>query len=89
MAMPGWATLPNLIDLALALTALEAVAVVTWHRATGRGVAPGDFLANLASGACLMLALRGAVAGAGWLWIAPCLTAALAAHLHDLRRRWR
>ena len=78
-----------LIDLALAVTALEAVLVVAYFRRTGRGIAPGDFLGNLASGACLMVALRCGLTGAAWPWIALFLLAALAAHLADLRRRWR
>lgn len=77
------------IDVALAITALEAMAVVAWHRRTGRGVAPADFLGNLASGVFLMLALRCGVTGAFWGWIAIFLVAALVAHLSDLRRRWR
>jgi hypothetical protein len=48
-----------------------------------------DLLANLLAGACLMLALRGALAGAGGPWIALCMAAALLAHLTDLWRRWR
>lgn len=79
----------RVVDLMLAITALEAVAVVGYFRRTGRGVAPADFLGNLLSGVGLMLALRAALAGAGWGWIAAWLVAALAAHLADLRRRWR
>ena len=79
----------RLIDLALAITALEAVLVVAYFRRTGRGVAPGDFLGNLASGVCLMLALRCGITGAAWPWIAAFLLAALVAHLRDLRRRWQ
>jgi hypothetical protein len=36
-----------------------------------------------------MLALRGALVGAWWGWIAVGLLAALVAHLFDLQRRWR
>jgi hypothetical protein len=76
-------------DLILALVGLEALSLLAYRRRTGRGVAPADLVFNLLAGACLLLALRGALVGAGWGWIALCLGAALFAHLADLRRRWR
>ena len=76
------------IDIVLALTVLEAAILITLHRTTGRGVPPGDFLANLISGLCLMLALRTALVGGTWPLITLCLLASLMAHLADLRRRW-
>lgn len=79
----------RIVDVILALTLAEAVGLVAWHRRTGRGVAPADFLGNLLSGVCLLLALRAGLAGAWWGWIALALLAALAAHLTDLARRWR
>ena len=79
----------HVVDLMLAFTAIEAMLVVAHHRRTGRGVAPAEFLGNLLSGVWLMLALRGALVGAWWGWIALCLVGSLAAHLADLRRRWR
>lgn len=87
--METWFASGRIVDVALALTALEAVAVVAYFRVTGRGIPPADFLGNLASGACLMLALRCGLTGAWWGWIALWLGAALVAHLSDLRRRWR
>lgn len=87
--MEAWFASGRIVDAALAITALETLAVVLWHRRTGRGVAPADFLGNIASGACLMLALRCALVGAWPGWVALCLVLALAAHLADLRRRWR
>ncbi len=79
----------RIVDVILALTLAEAVGLVAWHRRTGRGVAPADFLGNLLSGVCLLLALRTGLAGAWWGWIALALLAALAAHMADLARRWR
>lgn len=79
----------RIVDLVLGLTLLEAVALVAYHRRTGRGVAPADLAGNLLAGVCLLLALRGALAGAWWGWIALCLSGSLVAHLADLRRRWR
>jgi hypothetical protein len=78
----------RIVDLILALVALEALGLLAYHRRTGRGPAPADALSNLLSGACLMLALRGALVGAWWGWVALPLLASLLAHLADLRRRW-
>jgi hypothetical protein len=77
------------IDLILAMVLVEALALLAYRRITGRGIAGPDLIANLLAGACLMLALRAALAGAGWQWIAVCMSAALLAHLADLWRRWR
>lgn len=76
------------IDLILALTLVEAIGLTLYHRRTGRGVAPRDFLANLLSGMALLAAVRSALTGADWTAIAACLAAALAAHITDLGRRW-
>jgi hypothetical protein len=46
----------------------------------------GPLLA-LAPGACLVLAVRAAMTGAGWMWIALWLLASLPFHLADLARR--
>jgi hypothetical protein len=79
----------RIVDLALGLVVLEAVVLLVYARNTGRGVAPVGALTNLAAGACLLLALRGALVGAPWEWMAAWLTAALFAHLADLGQRWR
>ena len=78
----GW------IDVVIAFTALEAVALALYHRLTGRGVAPADFLLTLASGVALLLALRSTVADGFGPAAAAWLLAGGAAHVADLRRRW-
>ncbi len=77
------------VDLILLMMLAEGVLVAVHHRRTGRGFAPADLKAILMSGAGLLLALRCALTGAWWGWIALSLLVALAAHLGDLRRRWR
>lgn len=74
----------------LVLAALLAEVLVLWavRRHTGRGIAIRDVLALALPGACLALALRGALTQAPWPWIALALTAAFLAHLADLFRRW-
>ena len=38
-------------------------------------------------GALILLAVRAALTGAGWPWVAAALAASFPAHLLDLRRR--
>jgi hypothetical protein len=78
----------QLVDAVIAFTVLECAVLASYHRITSRGVAPRDFLLNVVSGLCLMLALRCLVRDAGAAWIALCLLAAGAAHGADLWRRW-
>lgn len=78
-----------IVDAILLFTVLEAAILLAYRHRTGRGVPAQDLLAALAAGLCLMLALRAALVGSPWPWIALWLAAALAAHLADLRRRWR
>ena len=77
----------RVVDIALALMVLEAVGLWVYRRTQGRPFPLADVAWNLAAGACLLLALRAALTGAGWAWVALFLTAALVAHIGDLRRR--
>lgn len=86
--MSGLFASGRIVDLVLAITAIEAALLLAYHRRTGRGPAPKDVVGMLLAGACLMLALREALVGAEWRWIALWLAAAFVAHLNDLRRRW-
>ena len=79
----------DLVDAVIAFTVLEALVLLVHHRRTGRGVAGSQFLINLVSGLCLMVALRSVLGGAGDLVVAAWLGAAGLAHAVDLRRRWR
>ncbi|CAN5758159.1 hypothetical protein BH11PSE7_BH11PSE7_08980 [soil metagenome] len=77
----------GLIDIVIALTVLEGIALAGYHATTGRGLAARSYALNLASGLCLMLALRGALADAGIIWTALCVTGAGLAHGADIWRR--
>ena len=77
----------RIVDVVLLLVAAEAVVILAWRRRAKPGA--GALLVNLASGACLMLALRAALVGAHWTWLALALLGALAAHLADLWLRLR
>jgi hypothetical protein len=84
-----WFASGRIVDLILAFIAVEAAMLAAWRARTGRGLALADIAANLLAGAFLLLAMRMALAGAAWFWIAACLLASLAAHVGDLRRRMR
>ena len=81
--------LAQLVDAVIVFTLLEGAALIAWHRATGRGVAPREFAINMVAGLFLMLALRCLVRDSGAAWVALCLLAAGAAHGSDLWLRWR
>ena len=81
--------LVRLVDAAMVLTLLEGLALALYHRVTGRGPAPQALALYLASGLCLMLALRVALAGTDAVWVVLCLSAAGLAHGADIWRRWR
>jgi len=78
----------QIIDFILILVGFEAAAILVLRVVKGIGPAPLPFLINLVAGASLMLALRNALVGAQWTWIAPCLIVSLGAHLSDLLWRW-
>ncbi len=69
------------VDLVLAVIALE-FGVLLWRRRR-----PGAVALALGPGVCLLLALRCALTGAGWAWVAFWLAASFPIHLADLARR--
>jgi len=77
----------RIVDVIIGLTVLEWVALATYHRRSGHGVA--GLAGNLLAGGCLLLALRFALTGAAWWIVAACLAGSGLAHLLDLRQRWR
>jgi hypothetical protein len=77
----------RIVDGILLLVAGEAL-VLAWLRRRGGPPLPA-LLANLASGAALMLALRAALVGSGWASVAGWMLAGLVAHLADLGLRFR
>jgi hypothetical protein len=79
----------RLVDFALLVLVVESIAVILIHRRTGQGPDAPRVLSNAAAGGTLMLALRAALVGQGWLWITLWLLCALVAHVTDLALRWR
>jgi hypothetical protein len=86
--MKGLFASGHIIDFILILVVLEAALILILRFVKSSGPAPLPFIVNLVAGASLMLALRNALAGSPWTWIAPCLIVALGAHLGDLIWRW-
>ncbi len=77
------------IDLVLAFVVLEALVLFAAWRYAGRGLTPREIVSALLPGACLMLALRAALAQQPGLVIAGWLLASLVSHLTDLALRWK
>ncbi len=80
----GW-----LVDAVIALTVAETLALLAYHRLTGKGLPPRAYLLNIVSGLCLMLAVRSVLMNAAWPLTMLCLSAAGVAHASDLWARWR
>jgi hypothetical protein len=76
-------------DLVLGALLLEAIGLWALARFAGRGPSLMPLLPFLLAGAAFALALRAALTGAGWAWVALPLLAAFAAHVWDIARRWR
>jgi hypothetical protein len=77
-----------LIDLVLAATVVEVLFLLALWHFFARGIAPRNYLANVCSGAALMLALRAATQDAHWLVVAAFLCLAGVVHLIDVLLRW-
>jgi hypothetical protein len=87
--MSGLLASGQLIDWIILAMVLEGAGLAGLHAWTGRGVAPRDFVANLASGMCLLLAMRLILGDAWWGFAAAALLAALFCHVLELARNWR
>jgi hypothetical protein len=78
----------GLIDVVLAATLLEWIALEIWWRRMGSGVHPVDVRLVFLAGLALMLAVRTVLMALPWFVTAMLLSAAGLVHLADLRRRW-
>ena len=70
------------VDAALAVLLVEALALIFWRRRPLASV-----MTTVFPGACLLMALRAALTGAGVTWVALWLALSLPAHLADLWKR--
>ena len=86
--MLQWYASGALVDIIIGFTVLELLALWLYHRFTGRGLVPADYLLNGLAGLSLMVALHGALTQQ-WPWVALGLVASGAAHFSDLWWRAR
>ena len=77
-----------IVDAIIALVAVEGVVLVLWRALTGGGLTVAETLANLSSGAALLLALRMAITDGLSASVLALLSVALIAHIADLASRW-
>ncbi len=89
MDFKSFLTSGRVADLLLLVMAVEFAALTLSEPPARRRAAVTDLMFALAPGACLTLALRMALTGAPWPWLAVWLTAALPFHIGDLVRRRR
>jgi hypothetical protein len=75
----------RIVDVILVVLILEALFLALRHGASSGRVM--TLLIAASPGVFLLLALRVALTGGGWPWIAVWLTASFPAHLADLWRR--
>ncbi len=79
----------HVVDLLLAIIAVEAAWLIAHRRRSGHGVPTDELAATLMAGVFLMMALRSALTGAAWEFTAMFLALSGVAHLVELWRRWR
>jgi hypothetical protein len=82
----------------LLISIAEGLALFSYHRLTGRGLAPQHYAMNLIAGLCLMLAIRSVSSSlpeqfsdlaAQQILLVACLFAAGLAHWTDIYHRWK
>ena len=79
--MEGLFATGHAVDIVLAVIAIELGWLIR------RGWRATDALLRLAPGALMLIALRGALTGLDWPWIALPLALSFPVHLADLARR--
>jgi hypothetical protein len=84
--MTGFFAGGHAVDLILVVLVIEAVVLMTlgWRRRRWSAV---ELVVALGPGGCLLIAVRGALTGAAWPWIALALAASFPLHLADVMRR--
>jgi steroid 5-alpha reductase family enzyme len=76
----------TMADIVIVVMIVEGLALYAF-RSRLRSVGFVDIAGMLGAGLFLVLALRATLTGAGWPWVALCLSAAFAVHLFDMWRR--
>lgn len=76
-----------MFDVILAVMALEVLVFGFWLWRKRQGLGLVSFVASTVAGGSLILALRAAVTGSGWLFVAIYLAASLLAHAGEMALR--
>jgi hypothetical protein len=79
----------HVVDAILLLMGVEFALLAMLGRRPGAALAPRAIVWNFIAGGCLLLALRAALVGAAWPWIAGWMLAGGLAHGADLVVRAR
>lgn len=79
----------RIVDLMLAVIALEVIVLCAYRAKTGRGLSIASILLNVGAGGSLMVALKWVLTDADWTLVAAALIASLVFHVTDLATRWR
>lgn len=79
--MDSFFTSGHAVDFVIAFMVVEATILILMKR---RAL---TVIITILPGAVMMLALRAAITGAGWQWVAIWLAVSLPLHLADLRHR--
>ncbi len=84
--MSGFFTGGHVVDMILVIMLAEAAWLIT-RRGAGKRFGVLDALCTFGPGMFILLALRAALTGMDWPWIALALAASFPLHLLDLVRR--
>jgi hypothetical protein len=79
----------RIVDCIIGLMLLELIVLGMVRARTQRGIHPNELAVSVAAGIALLLALRAALVGQSWRYIAAWLVSALIAHLLYLKLSWR
>ena len=87
LSLSGLFSSGHAVDLVIAVMAAEFGLIILLKSARDRPIAAINMLFAMAPGVFILLALRAALTGAGWIWIALFLAASFPIHVADLIRR--
>ena len=79
----------RIVDIMVLVVVAEVVAITLYRSRTGSGIPFVPLILNVGAGGSLMLALRAALIGSGWHWIAVFLLTSLVFHVADQANRWQ
>ncbi len=88
-AFETWISSGQVMTLVLGYIAVEIVVLWFLNWRTGKGIPLNRLLSLVAPGLCIFMALRASLLDASPQTIALWMLLSFAAHLYDVRMRWR